>query len=174
MEIARTFGRDLHAHDVGFAGGDAGGHFLGLQVEAKAVIFRRLAGGALGLAHLLKPLGRAETAEGMAFFQQLFGIGPVHRLALGLAIGTVRTADVRAFRPGEAGPAQRLEHLLLIFQRRAGGVGILDAQDELAAILLGEEVIEQRDVSGADMGLAGGGRCNADANAGSGHEIHSS
>ncbi|QTK79239.1 hypothetical protein AT6N2_C1503 [Agrobacterium tumefaciens] len=174
MEIARAFGRDFHAHDVGFTGGNAGGHFFGLQVEAVAVIFRRLAGGALGFTHLLQPLGRAETAEGMAFFEQLFGIGPVHGFAFGLAIRAVRAANIRAFRPGKAGPAQGFQHLLLIFEGRAGGVGILDAQDELAAVFLGEEIVEQRDIGGADMRLAGGGRCNADANAGSGHEIHSS
>ncbi len=41
-----------------------------VEVQAETVIFRRLAGGALGFAHLLQPLGRAETAEGMALVEQ--------------------------------------------------------------------------------------------------------
>ena len=168
-ELARALGRDLHAHDMRLAGLDALRHFLGGKVEAKAVIFRRLAGGALRLAHLLQPLGRAEAAEGMALVQQFLAIGLIHVLAVGLAVGTVGAADIRAFRPFEAAPFQRVQHLLLEFRRRARGVRVLDAQDEGAVVLFRKEVVEQRDIGGADMRLAGRGGCDADADAGSAH-----
>ena len=46
----------------------------------------------------------------------------------------------------------------------AGAVGVLDAEDELAAALAGVEEVEQADVGGADVGVAGGrgGDANAD------------
>src|SRR3546814_8670017 len=118
---------------------------------------------------LLQPFGRAETAEGMALVEQVLCIGPVHRLAVGLAIGAVRATDIGAFRPGEAGPFQRVENLLLVFRRRARGVGVLDAKDELAAHFICEEIVEQCSIDGAELRLAGRRGGDADTWAGSAH-----
>ena len=54
----------------------------------------------------------------------------------------------------------------------AGAVGVLDAQDELAAALGGEEVVEQADVGGADVGVAGGRGGDADAGGAGGLGCH--
>ena len=83
--------------------------------------------------------------------------------ALGLAVGAVGAADVGAFVPGEADPLEGVEDHLLGGGDEAGAVGVLDAQDELAAALAGEEVVEQADVGGADVGVAGGRGGDADA-----------
>ncbi len=169
MEIAGAFGRDLHAHDGRLARFHLGGDFFRLQVKAKTVIARRLTGGALCFAHFFQALRGAEAAEGVALVEQVLRVRPVHVLALGLAVGAVRATDIRAFRPGQAGPFQRFQNLLFIFARGARGIGIFDAQNELAAVFLGEEIVEERDIGRADMRLAGGGRGNTDADAGSGH-----
>ncbi|MNI13791.1 hypothetical protein D3C73_670280 [compost metagenome] len=162
-KVAGSLGRDFHAHDGAFAGGHLRSDFFRSQMQAETVVFRWLAGGALAFAHLLKPLGRAEAAEGMALVEQVLCERLVHVLALGLAVRTVGAADIRAFRPFQARPFQRIQNPLLEFERRAGGIGILDAQDELAAILLGKEVVEKGDIGGADMRLAGGRGSDADA-----------
>ena len=95
----------------------------------------------------------------------LLDIGLVEVLAVALAIGAVGAADVGTFRPFQAAPFQRVKHLRLEFGRRARRIRVFDAQDELAAMLFGEEIVEQRDIGGADMWLAGRGGCDADANA---------
>ncbi|MCY1302733.1 hypothetical protein D9M70_524100 [compost metagenome] len=161
VKLARALGRDLHAHDMRLAGGNARRHFFGRKVEAKAVILRGLAGGALALAHLLQSLGRAETAEAVTVLDDLLDIGTVHVLAVALAIGAIGTTDIRTFRPFEPAPFQRVQHLLFELRRRAGRIGVFNAQDELAAVLLRKEVVEQSDIGRADMRLAGGGGCDA-------------
>lgn len=138
------------------AGIDAAGHFFGCQAQAVAVIFRLLAGGALALAHLFEPFRCAETAEAVAVVLDLANVVEIDVLAVALAVGAIGAADVRAFRPFEPAPFQRIQNLLLKLRRRACGVGILDTKDEGAAVLLCEEIVEQCDIGGADMRLAGG------------------
>ena len=167
-ELAGALGRNLHAHDMRLAGIDARRHLFGGEMQAETVIFRRLAGGALALAHLLQPFRGAETLEAVAVGDDLVDIGTVEVLAVGLAIRAVGAADIGTFGPFETAPFQRVQHLLLELGRRARGVRILDAQDEGAVVLLGEEIVEQRDIGGADVGFAGRGGCDAYANAGCG------
>src|SRR5690606_21030896 len=57
-------------------------------------------------------------------------------------------------------------NLLFGFAGRAQLVGILDAQDELTAVLAGEAEVEQRDIGGTDMGVASRGRCDTGADGG--------
>ena len=93
----------------------------------------------------------------MAVFNQLLGVFLVNGLAFALAVRAVFAALVRALIPVEAEPGQRLEDGGFAFRRRTGLVGVFDAQDELAALALGEGAVEQRDVSGADVRVAGRG-----------------
>ena len=88
--------------------------------------------------------------------------------ALGLAIGAVRAADVGAFVPGEAEPAEGVEDLLFGGGDEAGAVGVLDAEDEFAAALASVDVVDQADVGGADVGVAGWAGSDADADGGFG------
>ena len=83
--------------------------------------------------------------------------------ALGLAVGAEGAADVGAFVPGEADPLEGVEDHLLGGGDEAGAVGVLDAEDELAVALAREDVVEEADVGGADVGVAGGGGGDADA-----------
>ena len=78
--------------------------------------------------------------------ERLVGVEP-----LGLPVRRVGAADVRALVPGEAEPVQRVVDLLLAVGTKARAVGVLDAQDELAAVSPGEGQVEQRHVGGADV-----------------------
>ena len=160
-ELAGAFGWDLHPHHGGLAGLHAARDFLGFQRQAASVIFRWLAGGSLGSAHFVETRGRAEAAEAVAVLDDLLDVGKIEVLALGLPVRAAGPADIGAFRPGQAAPFQRIEDLLFEFRRRAGGIRVFDAQDELAAVFLCKQIVEQRDVGSAHMRLACRRRCNA-------------
>ena len=92
----------------------------------------------------------------MAGRHQILGILPVRVLALGLAIGAVRTTHVGAFVPVQTEPAQRLENVLLGFCGTAGLVGVFDTQDKLAAVLTGKAQVEQGHVGGTNVRVSRG------------------
>ncbi|MNZ74188.1 hypothetical protein D3C78_926310 [compost metagenome] len=152
---AHAFARHFHADHVRLASVQAALHFLGAQQQRAAVIARGFATGLLLGAHLLQLFGGAEAVEGMAGVNQFLGVPGVDLATLALPVRAVRAADVRAFVPFDAEPAQGIEDLLFRLARGAQLVGVFDAQDELTAVLLGKAVVEQGDVGGADMGVAG-------------------
>ena len=65
--------------------------------------------------------------------------------------------------PVEPEPAERLLDLLGRLVDLARGVGVLDAQPELAALVPGEEPVEERRAHVADVEEPGGRRSHADA-----------
>ena len=138
----------------------------GVRCAAGAGVAWGELGGDLLLADGLELFGGAEAAVGVAVGEEQVGVLAVDFGALGLAVGAVGAADVGAFVPGEAEPAQGVEDHLLGCGDEAGAVGVLDAEDELAVALAGEDEVEQADVGGADVGVAGGGGSDADADGG--------
>ena len=64
--------------------------------------------------------------------------------------------------PVEPDPAQRLLDLLGRRVDLAARVRVLDAQPELAALVAGEQPVEERGVDASDVEEAGGARCEAD------------
>jgi hypothetical protein len=71
----------------------------------------------------------------------------------------------------ELQPAQRRDDLLDRRLRRAREVGVLDAQDEVAAVVAREGPREQRGARGAQVQQAGGRRRDAGANALQAHSV---
>ena len=138
------------------------------KVAAGARVAWRKLRGHLLLAHGFELFGGAEAAVGGAVGEQHVAVLAVDFGALGLAVGAVGAADVGAFVPGEAEPAEGVEDLLLGGGDEAGAVGVFDAQDELAAALAGVDVVDQADVGGADVRVAGGTGSDADADGGFG------
>src|SRR5690606_18849616 len=122
--------------------------FLGDPVEAVAVV----AEGALAVRVPVLPcldlLGRAEAAVGVAGAEQLQRIAPVALDAGGLM--------ERPLVPQQAEPLEpvgdRLDHRVA----RARAVGVLEAQDEGAAVVTGETPVEQCGSRAADVQVAGG------------------
>src|SRR5690606_34628584 len=104
---------------------------------------------------------RTEAMEGVPLLQQLVDVFTVDGGAFTLAIRSVGPALVRPLIPVEVQPLERGEDVLLRLARAAYLIGILDAQNEFAAVLAGEAEVEQRDVRGAHVRIAGGRRRNA-------------
>src|ERR1700722_9915996 len=77
-----------------------------------------------------------------------------------MALGTFELADRLAV-PIEAEPFEPVENRIDRRLRRPLAVGVLDAQQELAAEALGVEPVEQRRARAADMQEAGRRRCEA-------------
>ena len=80
----------------------------------------------------------------------------VNGIPLALAIRTVVSALVGTFIPIEAEPVQAVEDDLVRLGGVAFFIGILDAEDELAAVFAGEEPVEKGGASATDMKKAGG------------------
>src|SRR5690606_11330320 len=99
---------------------------------------------------------------------QLIRVLLINFTPFALTIRTVRAAHIRAFVPFDTEPAQRIIDLLFRLPRRAQLVGVLNAQDELTAMLAGETQVEQRDISGADVRMASRRRRDRGTNGGHG------
>lgn len=87
----------------------------------------------------------------------------VQRVALRLAVRAEFATNVRAFVPVEAEPGEVAEDGVLGLLGGALEVGVLDAEDELAAPGAREEVVEERGAGAPDVEVAGGRRREADA-----------
>src|SRR5580658_3719499 len=103
-------------------------------------------GGDLALAEVFELFGGFEGAVGGAVGEEELDVLAIDFGALGLAVGA---AEVGAFVPGEAEPAEGVEDLLLGGGDEAGAVGVLDAEDEFSVALAGVEVVNEADVGGA-------------------------
>jgi hypothetical protein len=77
--------------------------------------------------------------------------------------GHSRALKDRRLVPVEAQPGQAVEDDLGVFIGGTRLVGILDAEQELAAFFAGEQPVEQRGASAADVEVAGRRGSEADA-----------
>ena len=91
------------------------------------------------------------VAVGPALVQQLPGVLPVQVQSLGLAVGTVVAALVRALVPVQPQPPHAGHDGLLVLLRRAGPVRVLDAQDEASPRVAGPQPVEQGGVPAPDV-----------------------
>ena len=159
------FGRDLEPHHVMLPGvGEALLHLFGRKGERVVQPFPR--GGIvseyffLGFGSLAKGvelLRGVESVIRMTAAHQLFGIFAVHGLAFALTVGSVGAAEpVRAFVGHQSAPKQRFDDVVL----RPGNipvlVGVLDAQQEVPAGMLGEKIVVKRCTHPAHVQGAGG------------------
>jgi len=157
---------DLEADDGGAAFGLECRDLRGGQLTVGPVVARRQLGGDLRAAHGVQLFGGLEAAVGVAGFEQEFDVAAIYPGAFRLPVGAEGATDVGAFVPLQAKPAQGVEDHLLGAGDEAGAVGVLDAQNELAAALADVEEVEQADVGRADVRIAGGRGSDADADGG--------
>lgn len=129
-----------------------------------AVVAGGLAGGLLDGLHLLQPVLVAEAVVGVARLHQLLGVVDEHPHPLALHIGAHRAADVRAFIPPQAALAQGAIDDVLGPLDLALLIGVLDAQDEGAAVFLGHQIGVQGGAQVAHVHVAGGAGCKPGAN----------
>src|ERR1700744_2940742 len=95
------------------------------------------------VAVTLQFLRRIKSIISMAFAHQLLGILAVKRFSLALAVWRVRAAGNRAFIRHQHAPVQAIDNILFGPLYIAVLVGILNAQNKIAAMLFGKQVIEQ-------------------------------
>ena len=154
MDCRRTLLRRLQAD----CRGDAGRGLGRIAVAPRAIITHRAFFGARPLAHRLELGGCAPAIIGAAGGEQLprdFGVAPGPReLVDDLAV------------PVEAEPFETVDDRRRRLGGRAHPVGVLDAQPETAAMMAGEEPVEQGGARPADMQKPGRRRREAD---GGGH-----
>src|ERR1051325_3920643 len=121
--------------------------------------------GALGvLAQSVDLLFRHVARIGVSGRQQLEGRLAIELAALGLEVRSERTADAWAFVPVDAEPLEAIQNRLQGLGAIAFGGGVVDAQDEAAAVLFGVEPVEQRCADAADVEVAGGAGSKTRAN----------
>src|SRR5258708_22069228 len=89
---------------------------------------------------------------------------------LALPIGTVRSADLRAFVPCEAEPVQTAENRGFGLRSASRRIRIFNAQNELATMLPGKAVVEQRNIRRAYVGITRRRRCYSSSDDRVGHK----
>ncbi len=132
-----AFGRVLEAHDRR----DARNRLL--AVAAAAVVARLFLARELVVAHLLEFFLRAVTVIRLALGEPLLDDFAISRVALALV--------ERTFVGVEPQPFHAVEDHLHGFGRRSLAVGVLDAQDECAAVSARIEPAEERGPHAADV-----------------------
>ena len=142
---------DALADDIGLAGGKVCGHLFGAQIPAGVVGPVKVAGVLLGLGLF------AEAVVSGALFHQQLGIGQIQVPALGLDIGTHGAAHIGAFIVGQAALGHGAVDDVGSALHQAALVGILNAEDERAVRVPGDEPGIQGGAQVAHMHIAGGG-----------------
>src|SRR5438552_1188752 len=71
----------------------------------------------------------------------------------------MRAADFGAFVPIEAEPAEAIENRLQCFADISHLIGVVDAKNELAAVLAGEQPVEKSGADAADVQVASWAGC---------------
>ena len=89
----------------------------------------------------VKFLSGIEGDIGAAFGQQFIAILFVKMFAVALFVGTIFAAHIVALVKLDATPVQRLHDVLLGTWHKAGLVGIFNAENHLATVLLGKQIV---------------------------------
>ena len=145
------------------------GALLGRQVTAVAIVARRLLAGLLRLPHLGQALRRTVALVRFVLCQQPVSVRLVQLEPLRLHVRPEGTADIRPFVPVQAEPAQGREERLDAAFDITLLVGVLDAQDELTAVVPRQQPVVERRADVADVRLAGGRGGVAGADGAIGH-----
>ena len=129
---------------------------LGSEVAAATGVALGAPGRPGSLALSLELLGGAVAGIGVPGLDKPARDVGVDVHALGLAVGAVGSADLGTFVPVQAQPAQGVEQHEVGVLGVALGVGVLDAEDEGAAVVACEGPVEERGARHADVGIARG------------------
>ncbi len=136
-----------------------------VALEVVVAHLRVAAGGAVARLDLL---GRRVALVEVAGLGELPDHVEVEGGALRLAVRRVRSADALALIAVNLEPAQRLDELLVALLAVARGVGVLDAEDELAARVARVGPVEERRADEPHVRRPGRGRAEPDADVGAG------
>ena len=170
QHITGGFGH-LETHRVRVAIGFELRHFFRSQGEGVA---HAHAGGGVVLPHFsfrfsFRTLGGhvLRCIEGLVSgpaFEQALNFFLIEGAPIGLLVGPELPAGFDAFVRGNAAPIQRFTDVVFGSFDKTRLVGVLDAEDEGAAVLLGKEVIVQGRAHPAHVKWAGGAGGKSNAN----------
>ena len=96
-----------------------------------------------GVVACLDFFGGGVRLVGVAGFQQTLRDVGVDVASFALPVWAVRTADVGAFVVVDAEPLHRIEELVVGLLGVTGGIGVFDAEDDLAVVVTGVRPVEQ-------------------------------
>ena len=162
VECDRGLARDLESNRVRLATLGARRRVARVELATLSVVSELRLLALLLLAELGQSLFGTEAAVGPARLDEPGDVLAVDLGPLRLAVGPVIAPDVRSLVPLEPDPPQRGEDRRLARRLGAALVGVFDPQDEPPARGPGEDVVEQRHVGGADVGVAGRRRRDPD------------
>mmetsp|Transcript_42868 Transcript_42868/g.113522 ORF Transcript_42868/g.113522 Transcript_42868/m.113522 type:complete len:286 (-) Transcript_42868:11-868(-) len=150
--------RHLETHRVRIARVEPSLHVGGVGVAPRAVVLRVLALGLRLGALGIELLGGAEARVGVALIHELLGelLVQARGHPLRLAVRSLGALHLGPLVPEQPEPAQVLQHALLRLAGAARSVSILDADDEVATLLLRGEPREERRARTAHVQRAGG------------------
>ena len=161
FELAEALAGHFHTdHALAALGGETVDVFGAIGGPA-AIVHKGLLGFFGFLPQGLEFFGPGEVAVGVPAGEQLFGGGLVELAPLRLKVGRMRAGGTAAvgrgaFIPIDAQPLEAVQDGGEGFGDVTGLVGVVDPQDELAAVLAGEEPVEQGGANAADVQVTGG------------------
>ena len=146
------------AYDPRFAGFHSPAHFLGRQRERRGqpapylvVIGERLAP-RFGLGpDRGELLLRVERIVGVTRFDELLCVFQIDFAALALPIRGVRSSFGDPLVDAYPAPCERVEDIFLRSRHEPLRIGVFDAEDEVSAVLAGEQVVVQRRTDAAHV-----------------------
>jgi hypothetical protein len=140
-----------------FAGNSAALRLCRINGAALAGINRLAVFGGGPFALVLKIFFGAKAKIGFVLVEQFFCVCAIDLEPVGLPIRAVGAAHVGAFVPVETEPFQVGDELIFKADFAAIDVGVFDAKYHSAALLAGEEPVEESGAGVADVKVPGGG-----------------
>lgn len=113
------------------------------------------------LALLRQFLWRVEGDVGLSSIEQQFDIFLIDVAAFALSVGAVFSAEADTFVKLYAEPSERLEDIVFRAGNEAVGVGVFDAEHEVAAVLACKEIVIEGCADTSDVQRSGGAGCEA-------------
>ena len=108
-------------------------------------------------------LGRIKGDVGLSVVEKLLNILLIYVATLALAIRPMIASEAHALVEFDAQPLERLDDVFLCSRHEAARVGVFNAEDEVAAMLTGKEVVVERGTNTADMKRSGRAWSETDA-----------
>ena len=147
--------RNAQSNGVGPAFGQCSVSLLLCVVATGAGVLGRLLCCHLRLAFSLKLFRRLKRPVRRAVRKQPVAIFAVDFRALALPVRPMRPTNVRALVPLEPDPTQRVKDHALAAGDKTSAIRIFNAKDAPASTLLCKDVVQQADVGGPDVRIAG-------------------
>ena len=113
------------------------------------------------LAFLVKFLGGVECYVGLSFAEQLVYILAIYVTSFALAVWAVVASEAHTFVELDAQPSETLYDIVFGSGHKACGVGVFDAENEVATVLACKQIVVEGGAYAAYMKWSGGTWCES-------------